>query len=586
MSFILSLPLQAVNDPPEWVKNPGKTIANFEEWTTISPIEAFDRDENDLSCTVPFLTVTLNAIGGYITLGEADHPGIVVLPVSNSSYIVFQGQSTWINQALLSLKFQPTTAFANQDMETATTCFLSRKLEDDGSCGRGGVLHTVSVWPIDVKPQISTPPVLTVLAALSNEDQWVATDEFNADGWAILALNEDVPVQLPGLKLSSSLVADRLFYVEILGKNGALTANFTSANAEACKVNITVDSSGKWLRFVGLVDDLNCALEDSGRLLFEPSSFGLWQTFSDTYMNSKVVLAPSDPRLCRVDIAAGEEIETSELLPTTSSVAVHISVLDINHAPTVDAPLTIAAIFSQPLTIPGIQVHDIDMMSPDCGDGRLEVTIEAILGNVNVPLEACIRCGITDFYNNQKQVQLVASVHRMNNILASVTYEAMEDDFYGTFLEDTIHITVSDQGFCGEGGIKSNSTSISVSISHQQSNEFFMFTDEDDKAILNLMVEVDEDKEAYLPWNDVINRQGYNNVTSDVEISCHCGHVLLGPNHEPLLVQDNGVLWTSYVISTTKNLSSEESLTSDIITDEIQHLELQTGWHYEVQQVK
>ncbi len=298
MPCILSPSFQAMNDPPEWVKSPGETIANVVEWTSISPMEVLDRDENDLSCTAPFLTVTLNAIGGYITLGEAVHPGIVILPVSNSSHIVFQGQSTWINQALLSLKFQPATAAANQDLETTTTAFLSGKLEDDGSCGRGGVLHTVSVWPIDVKPQVSTPPVVTVLAALSNEDQWVATDEFNEDGWAILALNEDVPVQLPGVKLSSSSLADRLFYVEILAINGALNPNFTSTNDESCKVNITVDSSGKWIRLVGLVDDLNCALEGGGRLLFEPSSFGLWQTFSDIYMNSTMVLAPSDPRLC------------------------------------------------------------------------------------------------------------------------------------------------------------------------------------------------------------------------------------------------------------------------------------------------
>ncbi len=100
------------------------------------------------------------------------------------------------------------------------------------------------------------------------------------------------------------------------------------------------------------------------------------------------------------------------------------------------------------------------------------------------------------------------------------------------------------------------------------------------------MVEMDEDTEACLPWNDVINRQGYNNVTSDVEINTRYGHVLLGPNHESLVVHDDDVQWTSYIITTAKNLSSEESLTSDIITDEIQHLEVQTGWFYEVQQVK
>ncbi len=586
MPCVLFCSHQAVNDPPEWVQSPDHIIAHIGEWTSILPLEVFDSDENDPSCQVPFLTVTLNAINANITLGEAAHPGIVVIPVSNSSHIVFQEQSTWINQALLSLKVQPTTD-EKQDMEMTTAAFVSGKLEDDGSCGRGGVLHTVSVWPIDVQQEVSTPPIVTVLAALSNENQLAATDDFNEGGWAILALNEDVPVRLPGIKLSSGSAADRLLYVDMLATNGALSFNFTAFNAEPCIVNTTVDTSGKWIRLVGLLDDLNCVLEDGGGVLFEPSSFGLWQTFSDIYVSSTMVLAPSDPRLCRVDITVTEEVETSQLLPTTTSVSIHISVLDNNHAPTIDALTAITAVFSQPLTIPGIQVNDSDMTSEGCEDGVLEVTIEAIHGNVHVPSDACIQYGVEDLYNDQNQVHLVASLNRMNSVLESVVYNTAGAGFDGTTLEDTIYFTVSDKGFCGEGGVKSNSTTISVSIS-QQPNDFFISSEVDGEIKHDkwpLLVEMDEDTEVYLPWDGMISRQGDNSVTSDVEIYTQHGHVLLGPGHESLVVRDD-VQWISYIITTAKNLSHEEFLTSDIMTDEVQHVELQTGWSYEVQQVK
>ncbi len=595
------LPFQAVNDPPEWVRSPGKTIVRVEEWTSISPMEVFDPDEKDLQCTVPFLTVTLDAVGGDIKLGEGAHPGVVILPVSNSSHIVFRGQSTWINQALLSLKFQPTTV-VNSDLEM-TTAYLSGKLEDDGSCGKGGMLYTVSVWPIDVKQQVLTPPVMTVLTPFSDDNQWAAKDDFNEDGWAILALSENVPVRLPGVKLSSSSTADRLLHVEILAINGALNPNFSTSNTEkSCNVNITVDLSGERARLVGLVDDLNCALEDGGGFLFEPSSFGLWQTFSDIYLNSTVVLAPSDPQLCRVDITATEELETGQLIFPTASVTIHVSVLNINHAPTINAPVTITATFSQPLIISGIQLHDSDMMSEDCEDGLLEVTMKGIYGNVHVPSEVCIRYGVADLYNNdnnnQKQVHLVASLQRLNSALALVVYEASGDRFNDggmTIEEDTIYFEVSDSGYCGEGGIKTNSTTISVSVSHEQSNAFTISSNLNDgiephKDMVNwpLFVEMDEDTKVYLPWDGVINNQeGYNDsIESDVEVEIRHGHVLLVPGHESLIVNDD-VQWTSYAITTTKNLSSEESaVTADIVTDEIQYLELRPSWSHEIQQVQ
>jgi hypothetical protein len=316
--------------------------------------------------------------------------------------MTFTGKLTDINSALNGLKYTPETNYSAGDT-------LDVSVNDQGNTGSGGALSDSKSIPITIDA-INDPPVNHLPTAQN--------------------VNEDNSLTFTtGNQISVTDVDASTFDVQVtLGVNNGTLSLFSTSGLTFGSGDGNADAS---MTFSGNLTDINTAL--NGLVFNPPADY-----------NGNVTLSITSDDLGHSG-TGGAKTDTDTLTITVNA---------INDAPVNTVPGAQSTSEDTPLSLSGpISVADVD-----AGSQPVQVDLSMLHGKLNL----AVTTGLTVTGNNTSHVVLTGSLTNLNNALSgSVTYSP-DTNYNGS---DTITVTSNDQGYTGAGGAKSDTDTISVSIS-------------------------------------------------------------------------------------------------------------------------
>lgn len=140
----------------------------------------------------------------------------------------------------------------------------------------------------------------------------------------------------------------------------------------------------------------------------------------------------------------------------TTTVSADYTITAVNDAPVFDAPGVVTS-----FTLPedsAIQLIGLSVFDVDAGTGEVSVTLEVANGALSLGTTSGLT--LTDGGGSDGTLAFTGTVADVNAALAALDY-AGDENFNG---EDTLNITVDDQGNTGSGGALSDSASVVIDV--------------------------------------------------------------------------------------------------------------------------
>ncbi|OEE67526.1 hypothetical protein A1OO_17425 [Enterovibrio norvegicus FF-33] len=197
----------------------------------------------------------------------------------------------------------------------------------------------------------------------------------------------------------------------------------------------------------------------------EKQSDGSWIVIAEQTTLSSLIFTPGDANELNWDgklnvsvraVDNGVEAESSLWV----NQIIDVTVSPVNDAPDLTVPATALNTEEEAvLLIESIQVKDVD--AKDASGGVITVRLSAVDGTINISSASPLPSGITVSGTGTNTMMLEGDLDKINTLLASgVTYTGITN-FSG---QDTITVTVNDNGNTGSGGALTDSESITVNV--------------------------------------------------------------------------------------------------------------------------
>jgi len=281
---------------------------------------------------------------------------------------------------------------------------ISITVNDKGFTG-GDPLSDSETITVNVAP-VNDPPVITVPSAQT--------------------VREDITLPISGISIADPDAGTGELTVSLDVDNGILTLNQTSG----LTFNPGAGSPGRTLGFRGTLAAINNALA------------------SLTYRGNANFSGSDSLR-----INVNDNGFTGNGTPQSDAETIAITITAVNDAPVITVPGTQSGRENTNLIINGISVTDVDL-----GNGTLSV---ALIASGSLSLSSVEGLNFAEGDGIQDSSMLFSgSLAAVNAALSGLTYRGITD-FNG---EDTIEISVNDNGFSGFGLARGDSQSIVVNV--------------------------------------------------------------------------------------------------------------------------
>ena len=322
--------------------------------------------------------------------------------------MTFTGSQTDINAALNGLTYQPQSNFYGSDTLSITT-------NDLGNTGSGGPQTDTDTVPITVNP-VNDAPVNTVPGPQQ--------------------VNEDTPLVFAGSILVTDIDAGtNPVQAHLSVNNGTLSLNgtngltFTSGDG----------SQDQSMTFTGIQSDINTALNG---LTFQPAA-----NFNGA---------------TSITINANDQGNSGSGEPLTVSSTVPITVNPVNDAPVITVPGAQTVKQDTSLVFSGANGNQVLMSDLDAFIAPILTTLQSGNGTLSLGSTTGLTFNSGDG-NDDPYTQFTACLTDTNAALNGMTYKPSP----GYSGNDTVAITVNDQGNTGSGGPLTFTSAIPITITQQ-----------------------------------------------------------------------------------------------------------------------
>jgi Bacterial Ig domain/Bacterial cadherin-like domain len=519
------------------------------------------------------LAVT-SLLGQYMVAGSSAAAAAATLSM--------QGSLSSLNEALATLVYQPAAQYTGADTVTL-------EVSDDGNCGSGGSATAVRELSITVLAVDDVPAITINGNAVPLQLDAVAA----AATALVLTTDEHSSLLLPAVTVSDvDAVGASLVRVTLAAANGALRFGAAAGLREVRLLSGTTTAGGSVIELEGLPSDLNSALAG---LQFEPASYGLWQYVVGA---NTPVLAPTDPQLAAVLIAAASSSSANSAAGTGAAAAtafavLHISVVAVNEQPVIAAPQSLAAVSGEAVAVYNVTVSDADFVvaAAESSTGWLSVTAGTTAGGaLSVDYGTALRYGVRDSDTSTTGVSLQGTPEQLNAVLSTLVYTGS-----GTTTADSITLHVTDNGFSGSGGALTDTATITVTVSPPAQRQLLI--DSDSSALVaaaaTSTVELQEDTAVQLIGLDSVLTQSDAPLSDTTEVTVHIatqsGGLLLGPAAAAVTASQQQQLRSLSGSSSSANTAVVHTITAsgDAVigspVQEVRSISTSVPWQYEVQ---
>ncbi len=346
------------------------------------------------------VTVTLSAANGVLSLGSIAGLTFSQGTGSQNSSMIFSGTLAAVNNALSALIYRSNSTF--QGIDT-----INLNVNDNGNTGVGGSLSDSKTIAVQVTP-VNQPPIITLPPAP--------------------VASEDTNLAITGISIADIDGLGGNVTVSLSAVNGVLSLNSTAG------LNLLTGDG---------TQDRNIAF--SGPLALVNAALNNLVYLGDRDFNGTdfITVNVSD------SVSPG-----SGGVPLSDTRTLTVTVNPVNDAPVLTVPGAQTANENTNLRITGISVGDVDATS-----GNLTVSLSA--GNGTLTLGATTGLTFSSGNGNQNASMIFSgTLAAINNALSTLTYRG-NLNFNG---EDTINLSVNDNGNTGSGIPLSDSRAIAVNV--------------------------------------------------------------------------------------------------------------------------
>jgi large repetitive protein len=359
-------------------------------------------------------TVTLSVTKGAIALTDTS---LITGGANNSSSITLTGSLTALNIALAGLSYKGNPNFNGSDTLTIIA-------NDQGNTGLNAgasdpKLDTktvaISVIPVNDPPSVTAP---TATQTIASSNPLV----FNTSNGNSITIDDLVDLNNNG--------ADN-FTVTLSATNGGTAYGILTVSAGA-GATLTGDGTAN-VTISGTKAQVNAALNG---LSYIPSNYN-----SEAVVNLSVGLN---------DNANGGP----GALTDAKNITINVS--DLNDAPVITRPASVVATEDVQFSFTG--GNAIAIADPDDFGGNLQITLSVAKGTLN--LGSLSGLTILSGSNNSATVKVQGTEANINTALATLKYQG-GTHFNGA---DTLSILVDDLGNTGNGGAKTDSKTVNITV--------------------------------------------------------------------------------------------------------------------------
>ncbi|WP_421658339.1 Ig-like domain-containing protein [Leptothermofonsia sp. ETS-13] len=346
------------------------------------------------------VTVTLAAANGVLSLGSIAGLTFSQGTGIQNSSMIFSGTLAAVNNALSALIYRSNPTF--QGIDT-----INLRVNDNGNTGVGGFLSDSKLIAVQVTP-VNQPPIITLPPAP--------------------IASEDTSLAIAGISIA-----------DIDGLGGNVTVSLSAVNG-VVSLNST---AGLNLLTGDGVQDRNIAF--SGPLALVNAALNNLVYLSDRDFNGTdfITVNVSD------SVSPG-----SGGVPLSDTRTLTITVNPVNDAPVLTVPGAQTANENTNLRITGISIRDVDATG-----GSLTVSLSAENGTLTLGTTAGLTFSSGNGNQNASMI-FSGTLAAINNALSTLTYRG-NLNFNG---EDTINLSVNDNGNTGSGIPLSDSQVIAVNV--------------------------------------------------------------------------------------------------------------------------
>ncbi|MCL6434297.1 MAG: tandem-95 repeat protein [Leptolyngbyaceae cyanobacterium HOT.MB2.61] len=346
------------------------------------------------------VTVTLSAANGVLSLGSIAGLTFSQGTGSQNSSMIFSGTLAAVNNALSALIYRSNSTF--QGIDT-----INLNVNDNGNTGVGGSLSDSKTIAVQVTP-VNQPPIITLPPAP--------------------VASEDTNLAIAGISIADIDGLGGNVTVSLSAVNGVLSLNSTAG------LNLLTGDG---------TQDRNIAF--SGPLALVNAALNNLVYLGDRDFNGTdfITVNVSD------SVSPG-----SGGVPLSDTRTLTVTVNPVNDAPVLTVPGAQMANENTNLRITGISVSDVDATSDN-------LTVSLSAGNGTLTLGATTGLTFSSGNGNQNASMIFSgTLAAINNALSTLTYRG-NLNFNG---EDTINLSVNDNGNTGSGIPLSDSQAIAVNV--------------------------------------------------------------------------------------------------------------------------
>jgi ELWxxDGT repeat protein len=344
------------------------------------------------------LTVSLSVVNGTLTLSNTAGLDFAVGDGTADSNLTFSGPLALINTALNNLIYRSKNNFNGADT-------LTIQVSDNGNTGSGVPLSAIRTLPITVSVG-NDAPVITAPATQT--------------------VNEDTSLTIGGISISDIDVGNNDLTVSLSATSGVITLGSTAG-----LTFLTGDGTAdKVLSFSGTLAEINAALNNLV-YLGNPNFAGTDNILINVNDNGNT---------------GGINLSDNETIALTVS--------PVNDAPNLAVPGALTTTTATNLTIAGILVSDVDVVT-----SPFSFTIAASNGVLTLGSTAGLTFTSGDG-NQDPRMTFTGTLAAINTALGTLTYRSLPG-FNGI---ETLTLTVNDNGNTGFGPNLSNTKTIDITV--------------------------------------------------------------------------------------------------------------------------
>jgi ELWxxDGT repeat protein/VCBS repeat-containing protein len=399
-----NIDVTAVNSPPV-ATVPGTAYSATEQ--TDLALQGTGLSVSDVDGLGGSETVTLSVGQGILTV-DAGTSGVTGLSGSGTGTVSFSGTLAELN-ALLDGSSTGTIVYNDNTDTPSTTTTLTLTIDDNGNTG-AGIAQTanaqvaIDVAAVDDSPVASTPPA-----------HYSATEGTTLD------------LKNTGLSVSDVDAEGGSETVTLLVGEGTLTVSAGNSGVTGISGNGT-----STVHFSGTIAALNALLGAGG-------------TGDVTYVDNNDNPTASTSLTLEID----DNGHTGTGGPLVATATASIDITAVNDAPHVSAAATYSALPHVTTALTGITFSDVD------AEGGVEVASFSVTGGT---LAATSGGGVTAGGSGSHAVTLTGTLADLNAFIAG------GDLTFTGSLNDTLDITINDQGNTGSGGPLTGHTSAPINV--------------------------------------------------------------------------------------------------------------------------